>query len=288
MLVSVTDCASRPLGHILDDSAFSLSENGIPLSSSRADRMIVPARRLTAERTLIALDLSGSIVRSGLKSAMLDNARAIIDHLAADHRVAIFGFDGRPDLVPFEFFTSDPPSLDDALTRAGAEPLVDDSTNLNGAVLNALQVLDRGVEEDARDIYTVAHGSLLTFTDGPDLAGRVSDQDVAKAVLATPHSTFAIGVGSDVDQATLARIGATAQFPVSDVKGVTDAFQAVSTDLIARSQKAYVVSYCTPARAGLRSIDLVVSDGRLTGSTKLVFTADGFGGGCDPANTTLR
>lgn len=286
-LVRVTDCHGAALGAVLPESAFTLAEDGRVLSPFEAARTVRPAERQLVLRTLVALDLSGSIVRSGLRPAMIEGARHLVRSLGPEHQVAIFGFDGRRDLVPFTTFTSDRGALEAALDEASSAELVDDSTNLNGAVVDALGVLDRAVEVDSDGVETVAHGALVVFTDGQDLAGRVG-ADVAKRALdETSHSTFAIGLGQDVDDGLLATLGRTGHVRAKDADAVVEAFDEVGVELVARAQANYVVSYCSPARAGTRRLDVTVEHGGLRGGVSLDFDAAGFGAGCTPERARL-
>lgn len=287
-LVRVGECDGKPLALRLDERAFVLSENSVPLSVHEATRQIIPAERQRAQRTLLALDLSGSIVRAGLRPSMIEGARSLIDALDPTHDIAVFGFDGRPDLLPFAFFTSDRAALASALDRAAEAPLVDDSTNLNGAIVSALTVLDRAVETEEKDRDQVAHGSFVVFTDGRDLAHRVSADEVDEALDETEHSSFAIGVGADVDPAELTAIGRTEAAIAGGAEEVAGAFLEVAAALEDRAESDYVVSYCSPARAGRRTLEIRVQDGDRSASAEIDFDADGFGAGCAPEATPLR
>lgn len=287
-LVRVTDCRGRPLAHTLEAPAFELSEDGRPLSFLEANRMIIPAERQMAERTLVLLDLSGSVLRSGLRPAMIAGAEIIARGASETRRVAIFGFDGRAELIPFTYFTSDQVELAAALERAESAMLVDDSTNLNGAIVAGLALLDDAVAADARDIYSVAHGSLVVFTDGEDLAGRVGEGVLGDALAVTPHATFAIGVGQAAEEGALSRLGRSGAFPAGDAEGVARAFASVEAELSARARANYVVSYCSPSRAGARTLQITVRDGGLEGTATMAFDASGFGAGCSPEGSPLR
>ncbi|MBK8010072.1 MAG: hypothetical protein IPK13_01890 [Deltaproteobacteria bacterium] len=288
-LVSVLDCDAQPLGFRFQPDNFELSEDGQVLSVYEANRIIVPANRQTTQRTLIALDLSGSIVRANLKDTMIDGAaivaRAVV---ASDHQVAVFGFDGRPDLVPFSGFTSDIGAIESALQVARAAPLVDDSTNLYGAVKNGLRVLDEAIGAEANDFFNVAHGSLVLFTDGSDRAGRVSASDVKSVLDATHHSTFTIGLGPEIDDQELAAIGRTQHFLIDSKAEIEASFDAIAHQVKSQAESKYIVSYCSPARAGQRKLRIVVRSEERVGQTTVTFNADGFGAGCKPEDSPLR
>jgi hypothetical protein len=128
----------------------------------------------------------------------------------------------------------------------------------------------------------------VVFTDGRDLAHRVSSGDVDDALDETEHSSFAIGVGAEVDPAELAAIGRTKAAIAGGPEEIANAFLEVADALGARAESDYVVSYCSPARAGERTLDIDVTDGEASAQASITFAADGFGAGCSPSATPLR
>ena len=113
---------------------------------------------------------------------MVEGTRRLIAQLGENRRIAIYGFDGRPDLIPYANFSDDPDVWEEALSRILDAELVDDSTNLNGAVVNALEILDTAVNAEVRNVTQVTHGTLVLFTDGTDRAGRVRGYTARMAV----------------------------------------------------------------------------------------------------------
>lgn len=287
-LVRVTTCEGEALGAPLAAADFELLEEDQAISAYEAPRAIYPAGRQTAERTAVLLDLSGSVVRSGIKPAMFEGARSLSGALAGEqHQVALYGFDGRPDLVPIQSFTTQADELSAALDRNAAAEIVDDSTNLHGAVVNALRVLDQEVRLDERDGETEAHGSVVVFTDGVDQAGRVDRRAMKEAIEDSRHSVFAIGVGPEVDEVRLNELG-TAGAVKAEPDEIVAAFERVSAQIAGRAQSYYIVSYCSPARAGQRRVTIEVATKDQRGSVDLPYSAEGFGAGCAPEDAPLR
>jgi len=277
-------CDGRALGSVLDGSAFELAEDGKVMSAYEADRMVRPVIRETRERVALVLDMSGSVTRSGLKAQMIAGARQLLDVLGQKQEVAIYGFDGRAELVPFVFFTDQRADLEKALDRVAEAGTVDDSTNLNGAVIGALKVLDEAVDLDGQ----VAHGTLVTFTDGTDRAGRVSDRELAYEMASTDHATFAIGVGAELDEDSLAVIGRNGRVIARDASELGSAFTTIGERVKAAAETDYLVSYCSPSRAGSRTLTITVRQGDLEDDVSMSFVADGFGAGCSPEAVSLR
>jgi hypothetical protein len=286
-LVRVTDCGGEPLGRSLDESSFQITENGSLRSPFEARRVVTPLARATKQRTLVVVDLSGSILLGGHKTAMVDGVRALATDLVNDnHELAVYGFDGRPDLVPLGFFSSKMEEVELALGSIMSAEVVDDSTNLHGAVVNAVMLLDEAVREiEERDV--IAQGNLVLFTDGRDLAARVSLSRALDAVQGSSHNTFTIGLGSDLDNSTLSAIGADGSFFASHRDGIVRAFQEVSARVAALARRDYFVSYCTPARAGGHKLTIRAKDGDRYGEIEVGFFADGFGAGCRPEDVPL-
>jgi len=287
-LIRVTHCDGKPLETRIAPENFSMAEDGQVLSTYEALREVRPTRREISELTVIVLDLSGSIHRSGLKQKMLEGTQKLIDQLGENRRIAIYGFDGRPDLIPYANFTDDPELITQALEKIQNADLVDDSTNLYGAVVNALEILDTAVQTEVRNVTQVTHGTLVLFTDGTDRAQRVRGYSARTAVEHSPHSTFTIGVGAEIDGQILAELGNTGHMLVDDPEQITEAFEQVGRDVSARALQDYVVSYCSPSRAGVHELTVTVRSEEQLGRTTVKFYADNFGAGCDPSASLLR
>jgi hypothetical protein len=287
-LVRVMGCDEEPIGSVLDASSFELAEEDEVLSPFEASRMIMPAERRLAPRTALALDLSGSITRSGMRGDMIDAARVVISSLDAEDQVAVYGFDGRPDLIPFTYFTADRAAIETAFAAALEAELVDDSTNLYGAVDNALHVLDEAVRIAEQDMGQVAGGSLVVFTDGADHAGRLTRKQIDGRLDDSPHSVFAVGVGPDIDTDGLREIGRSGTAMGTEPETLRAWFAGRSRALADRAAMDYVVSYCSPARAGERTLEIRVTYEERFGRAEIDFDATGFGAGCAPEASPLR
>lgn len=287
-LIRVTHCDGQVLETRLAPENFSIAEDGHVLPAYEALREIRPTTREVSEVTAIVLDLSGSIFRSGLKERMLEGTQKLIDQLDANRRIAIYGFDGRPNLLPYANFTNDRDELKNALDQIREADLVDDSTNLYGAVVNGLQILDTAVQTEIRNITHVTHGTLVLFTDGTDRAQRVRGYSARMAVQHSPHSTFTIGVGAEIDAKMLRELGRTGHVLVDNSEQVIAAFEEIGHEVTARSMQDYVVSYCSPSRAGTHELTINVNTENHSGHTKIKFHADDFGAGCNPSASLLR
>jgi uncharacterized protein YegL len=261
----------------LELSDFKLLEDGATISSFESRAALVQDDRSFQQSVLLLLDLSGSVVSSlpEVKTA----AKSLIDGLSSRPQVALYTFDGRAAPQLRADFTTDLPSIVSAIEDLVPEQ-VDTSTNLNGAVVNGVQILEnrRLAVEGSGILYT---GALALFTDGTDRAHRVPDAEALQAAKDSKVSVFAIGLGSEIDSSFLKGIGASGQVVLApDLPHLSDAFAKVGRSISGLANSYYVLAYCSPSRANSHELSLSVVGH--SGSWGAKFDAGGFVGGCTP------
>jgi hypothetical protein len=165
------------------------------------------------------------------------------------------------------------------VTALGTFRTRDPSTNLHGAVVQALGELDQALD---RSTVPLRFGTLVVFTDGTDRAGRVSFQEMADAVDGTAHSVYAIGVGREIDDSTLSRIGKGGYIRVEQSNAVGKAFSEIGDRIVRMTRRYYLLSYCSPARAGKHTVVVEATTKKGRGRLDYTFDARGFGPDCDP------
>jgi hypothetical protein len=175
--------------------------------------------------------------------------------------------------------------------KAGVEKLrsykpKDTSTNLHGAVVEGLELLDKELQKDKRPLK---FGTLVVFSDGTDRAGRVSSDEMRQALgdeKYENYQVYAIGVGAEIEEGDLNTIGRDGSELVRDRAKVDAAFDKMAARIEAHQKRFYLLSYCTPARKGSHKIRVEVKDKKKEkgGSVEYEFNADGFGPppACDP------
>ncbi len=165
------------------------------------------------------------------------------------------------------------------VSLAGFKPK-DPSTNLNGAIVAAIKILQ---DEMQRSTAQLPLGTLVVFSDGTDHAARVSHDALMKALDGVDFSVLVIGVGSEIDQGELEAIGRDGTSLSKDPGAMSKAFSDIAARLEAYSKSFYLLSYCSPARAGEHEleVDSQTLDGT-SGSLSYRFSAEGFGPDCDP------
>jgi hypothetical protein len=241
--------------------------------------------------TLLLLDMSGSITESGEADRLVDAAHMFSERVGKTQKVGVYAFDGGEDIYSVVRFTEEPGSIDGGLEGLRAYKSKDPSTNLNGAIVQGLEVLDKALEKDKRPLK---FGTLVVFSDGSDRAARVSKEEMLEALgdeKYDDYEIYAIGVGAEIEQGELQEIGRDGSELAEDDEKVREAFEKVAARIEAHSKRFYLLSYCTPARQGEHRvrIDALANrdkkgKARSRGSLEYEFDANGFGPPpeCDP------
>jgi hypothetical protein len=269
----------------LNAGQFRIYEDSQLVSLFESKQTIVSPEIAAVHYTMLLVDMSGSVSHGGGSDAVIQAVGAFADRVEKQQHVGIFAFDGSPELYPIAPFTDQPGSA-----RAGVQALAsfrprDPSTNLNGAIVKAFEALDAAL---ARAPQPLKFGTLVVFTDGSDRAKRVSGDEMYTRVHDKPFDVFAIGLGSEVKEDQLRQIGKNATAMAADRSKVFKAFDDIGVRIEARTKSYYLLSYCSPSRAGKHEvrIEATVKDSKTgneeSGSLSAEFDATGFGPGCDP------
>ena len=255
---------------------FSIYEDGKLVSPFESKQTILNPEVAAMHYLLLLVDMSASVTQSGAAAAVEAAVGRFTDRVGQYQQTAIYGFDGRSEIVPIRGFM---PGKARAGSLATFQPK-DPSTNLNGAVVEAIKVLEHQVEKSP---VPLRFGTLVVFTDGTDHAHRVSASDLRTALDRVNFEVFVIGVGSEIDDAELKAIGRSGAALSKDPGAVGVTFDQVAARIEGFSKRLYLLSYCSPSRAGSHELKIepVGPDGR-TGALTYPFNADGFGPDCDP------
>jgi hypothetical protein len=241
--------------------------------------------------TMLLLDMSGSITESGEADALVDAAQSFVQQVEqTPQKVGVYAFDGGEKVMSVVPFTEATGSVEGGLEGLRTYRAKDPSTNLNGAVVQGLDILRQALDKDERPLK---FGTLVVFSDGTDRAGRVPKAEMLEAMDKEEYAhfeTYAIGVGAEMEQSELSAIGRNGTEMASDGAAVDDAFAKVAKRIEQQSKRFYLLSYCTPSRKGEHRVRIQANrrndkgkvDGE--GSLEYVFQADGFGPPpeCDP------
>jgi hypothetical protein len=280
----VEDSDGMPLGGLSKDS-FRIYEDDQLVSQFESKQTILNPEVAAVHYTLLLVDMSGSVSESGTGDTLVQAVSTFTDRIEQQQKVGIYAFDGSPDLTPISPFSDQPGSA-----KAGVQVLStfkpkDPSTNLNGAVVRALDELDTALGKATQPLK---FGTLVVFTDGTDRANRVPAADMQQHIKEKPFDVFAIGLGAEIQPDQLASIGKSGTAMAADKNAVVKAFDEIGAKVDARTKSYYLLSYCSPSRAGKHEVRVEAfvknspSDSEHVGSLKDEFDATGFAPGCDP------
>ncbi|MBW3628174.1 MAG: VWA domain-containing protein [Gemmatimonadetes bacterium] len=285
MLFQVTTSAGKPVpGLTVED--FTIYENDEPISRFEAARAIVPKPGKFVSRAVLVLDLSGSVLNAGSLPALKDAARSFITATlpasgGSDADAGIWWFDGAAELHQLSGFSNNRTALLAAIDKIAPGLSKDVSTNLNGAVINAVALAaDKSAEDKRRGL--ISSNAVVIFTDGTDRAARRTDQEALNAVAKNKAdvSVYTIGLGSEIRESSLRAIGIDGFVSARGVTELSGAFSAVGASIRAEANSYYLLEYCSPKRAGTNTVKVEVAREALSGSLATTFSAAGFGGGC--------
>jgi len=270
-----------PVGGLTADK-FRIYEDGQLVSQYESKQTILNPEVTAVHYTLLLVDMSGSVSQSGngTTDELVQAASAFTDHVEKQQKVAVYAFDGSPDLTPISPFSDQPGSA-----KAGVQQLTtfkpkDPSTNLNGAIVKALDELDTALGKAQQPLK---FGTLVVFTDGTDRAGRVKQEEMEQHIKEKPFDVFAIGLGAEMKPDQLQRIGKSGTAMAADKNAIVKAFDDVGARVEARTKSYYLLSYCSPSRAGKHEVRIdAQGKNEQTGSLRSDFDATGFAPGCDP------
>jgi hypothetical protein len=262
---------------------FRIYEDSQLVSQYESKQTILNPEVAAVHYTLLLVDMSGSVSESGNGPLIAQAVGTFAERVGKAQKVGIYAFDGSPDLYPIVPFTDQAGSAHAGVSQLSTFKPKDPSTNLNGAVVKALDELDNSL---AKATQPLKFGTLVVFTDGTDRANRVPGEQMRRHVRDKPFDVFAIGLGAEIRDEQLREIGKNGTAMAADKNAIVKAFDDVGAKVEARTKAYYLLSYCSPARAGQHAVRVEAvyksNSGEEIGSLKSDFDATGFAPGCDP------
>ena len=258
---------------------FRIYEDDQLISVHESKQTILNPELAAAHYTLLLVDMSGSVTESGDVPTIVSGATTFASRVGRQQEVAVYAFDGSPRLTRIAGFSRSADAVGRGVERLDGFQPKDPSTNLNGAVIEGLDILDKQLR---RSRVPLRFGTLVVFTDGTDRAARVDRERLYEAVDASPHEIFVIGVGDEIDEGELTSIGKDGTVLSKDRREIAEAFERAAARIEAETKKYYLLGYCSPARAGVHEVRVeALYEGR-SGSLAHEFNASGFRAPCDP------
>ena len=280
----VQTSSGEPIGGLTAEQ-FRIYEDDALVSQYESKQTILNPEVAASHYTLLLVDMSGSVSGSGSVDKLVEAATAFTDRVEKFQKVGVYAFDGSEELTPIVPFTDAPGGAKAGVKQLQTFKPKDPSTNLNGAVVKGLDELERAL---AHAEHPMRFGTLVVFTDGTDRAARVPADTMRKKIKDTKYDVFAIGLGAEIKEDQLKDVGKDGTAMAADKDQVAKAFDTIGARIEAQTKSYYLLSYCSPARAGKHEVRIEAvakdKDGKSekTGSLKSQFDAAGFAPGCDP------
>lgn len=263
----------------LEAESFRIYEDGTLVSVHESKQTILNPEVAAEHYTLLLVDMSGSVTESGDVPEIVNAASAFADRVGKYQRVAVYAFDGRKDIVKIAGFTSSAGAVQNSLERLESFRTQDPSTNLNGAVIAGLRVIDKQL---SRARAPLRFGTLVVFTDGTDRAARVPRDELHDFLDETEVEVVVIGVGSEIQEGELSDIGRSGLIMTKNRTEIRSAFEEAAAHIEGASRRFYLLGYCSPARAGIHKVRIEAEYEGKTGSLEYEFDAKGFRPNCNP------
>lgn len=292
ILFQASDCNGNHITDLKSEN-FSVREDGSAISGYESNICILRSAQRFKSHLMLVLDISGSMTKSNsldaLKHAVKALVKNVLEEEAQGRDVTIFAFDGRELLIHVtDGASSDVNAINNLITDIncdGTRYCADESTNLNGAFISAMQKMDAIIQADSDVRYKL--GSIVLFTDGTDQAGRASKEDALKQLGNSPHNIFTVGLGGEIDQATLlafARNQSSNFVRAAQASELEAAFRLIEKKYRDTALSYYALEYCSPKRQGEHTLELLAASPAYgCGSLKSTFSAQDFVGGCATA-----
>jgi hypothetical protein len=276
LLVEVTE-AGEPVTGLAPEN-FELYENEQPLSESEVKRALLDRTPVTAERVLLLVELHGA-PSSPERARVVRAVEVFVEKIRPSVAVAVFAYDGSESLkLVGEYARGAGPTVASAIATA---PGPDGSRNLHGAVVDGVRQLELRLANEGKPVRL---GTIVVVARGPDLANRTTEDKMLQVLEAVKFNVIAVGIGEDTPYLRFAH-GGVVRAQSADTLPI--ALEEAGARVVATQGKYYLVSYCSPARAGERRVKVEVRYTTKTGderggSTTHDFDATGFGPGCSP------
>ncbi|MCA9626802.1 MAG: VWA domain-containing protein [Myxococcales bacterium] len=263
----------------LSEKNFRVFEDDADVTGS-ASLTLIDASKVAYHHTVVLVDVGSSAENVQMNGPLSE----LIARLRQTRDVTLFGFDGAEDLVPLGQFRAGTVS-EVKLDRMNRLEPRDPSRNLNGAIVKGLEQLESKLMQVRRP---VRRGSLLVITRGPDLARRVTEDRLAETLDKSQHDTFAVVLGKQ-ENLRADDLGRSDSVDTETTSELPTALSRIARLMEARVKAEYVISYCSPARAGKRFVRIEATTLRdeteYKGNVEFEIDATGFGAGCNAART---
>ncbi|HEX2874917.1 MAG TPA: hypothetical protein VHP33_26885 [Polyangiaceae bacterium] len=283
-LVSVSDHGSAP-GDLSSDN-FEVREGDVALDASDIGLRVQPFGQLAGHEAVVLVDGSRPFTDAEREPLGAGLAQ-LVDRLRFHQAVTLLAFDGSPELRFIARYSKSqmaaPLGKDPGIERLLGYKPRDSSSSLYSAIVSGRKTLDARL---AKGGPVAPLGSLVIVARGPDLAGR-ADEAAARAALEGQRS-FLLKVGTWSKDTSLDWVGRDGTRAAASLGTLGTPVDELARLVDEEFLRRYLVSYCSPARAGKRTVEWVVKlkdeDGRTrSAQAASELDATGFNASCRPA-----
>ncbi len=258
------------------------------LSEDETTRILSDNRQVFKNNIILLLDLSASVTNSSLPelkaaaSSFVKNAMA--SALNSSNQIGIWFFDGRDAIHSLVDFTDNEQVLLATIEDIRSGLATDSSTDLFGAVVKSAKLAEAKIAESSLQ-GVLASASIIIFTDGTDQAARYSKEEAYSAVdvASSEINFYTIGLGNEIDEKVLQKVGKTSSVYANNTTELTNKFAEIAKIINDRANSFYLFEYCTPKRdgSGINELHIHAEKDNQKGSTETTFSAEGFSDDCD-------
>jgi hypothetical protein len=280
-LVSVSDRGSAP--EDLSPDNFEVREGDVALDPTSIQLRVQPFGQLAGHEAVVLVD--GSRAFADAERAPLGAALSrLVDRLRFHQSVTLLAFDGSAELRFIARYPRNqmaaPLGKDAGIERLLAYRPRDNSSSLYSAIVSGRKALDARL---AKDGPVAPLGSLVIVARGPDLAGR-ADEAAARSALEGQRS-FLLKVGTWSKDTSLDWVGDDGTRSAASLGTLGTPVDELARLVDEEFLRRYLVSYCSPARAGKRTVEWVVQLRDEDGTTRKAraeseLDATGFNASC--------
>jgi hypothetical protein len=288
-LLSVSDRGAAP--DQLGPQNFEVREGDVALDAAQIALKVQPLGDLRGHEAVVLVD--GSRAFTDAERGPLGAGLAqLVDRLRFHQSVTLVAFDGSSEL---RFIARYPQSAmaaplgkDAGIQRLLGHKPRDTSSSLYSAIVSGGKMLEARLSKDGP---IPPLGSLIIVARGPDLAGR-ADESAARAALRGKRS-FLLKVGTWSKDTSLDWLGDDGTRAAASLGTLGTPVDELARQVDEVFLRGYLVSYCSPARAGKRTVEVVVKLPDEAGKPRQAeaaseFDATGFNASCASSRRTTQ
>jgi hypothetical protein len=263
----------------LQEKDFRVYEDGKLVPPKKGKRALLDAEVVSANFTIVQVDLSGPIADSEYLSDLAETVTKFAQDLNERQDVAVNVFDGNDEVAPFIAFGAGKEQFRKLSEQLRAFRPRSRNSNLYGAVYQGISALE---EKLAASAVNEKQATLIVFTDRADLSHTVGIEQMKEKLKGTTVQVYVIGAGEQINKQELTMLGKTGSILSNDPRGFKKAFEEINQKLVSLADGKYVFSFCSTKRKGSHKLEIEIDTPGGEAKVKHKFNAAGFTNGCSP------